>query len=56
MYEQFKQMLPHDAGFGYKMIAGGLAGSMGGFLGAPPDIVNVRMQNDSTLPPEKRRK
>lgn len=33
------------------MIAGGL----GGLVGNPSDVVNIRMQNDSTLPVEQRR-
>lgn len=32
-----------------------LAGSIGGFVGNPADIVNIRMQNDRSLPIEKRR-
>ncbi|KAG8321439.1 hypothetical protein J6590_046614 [Homalodisca vitripennis] len=33
----------------------GAAGAAGGFVGTPADLVNVRMQNDIKLPPEKRR-
>lgn len=32
------------------------AGACAGLLSTPADIVNVRMQTDSKLPPEKRRK
>lgn len=32
-----------------------ISGFMGGFAGNPGDILNVRMQHDSALPPEKRR-
>jgi dicarboxylate transporter 10 len=34
----------------------GLAGAVGGFVGTPGDMVNVRMQNDIKLPKEQRRK
>lgn len=33
-----------------------LAGSCGGAIGVPFDVVNVRMQNDLKLPKEHRRK
>lgn len=33
-----------------------LAGTCGGAIGVPFDVVNVRMQNDSKLPKEHRRK
>ncbi|CUM68481.1 uncharacterized protein PRCAT00006206001 [Priceomyces carsonii] len=32
-----------------------LAGALGGLVGNPSDVVNIRMQNDSTLPTEHRR-
>ncbi|XP_037956896.1 mitochondrial dicarboxylate carrier-like [Teleopsis dalmanni] len=32
-----------------------ISGTVGGFIGAPFDLVNVRMQNDVKLPPEERR-
>ncbi|KAJ8111161.1 hypothetical protein OPT61_g6180 [Boeremia exigua] len=32
-----------------------ISGFLGGFAGNPGDILNVRMQHDSALPPEKRR-
>jgi len=32
-----------------------VAGAAGGLIGNPSDVVNIRMQNDSTLPPEQRR-
>lgn len=33
-----------------------VSGAVGGFVGVPADLVNVRMQNDIKLPPENRRK
>jgi len=36
-------------------IAGALAGGLGSITGTPADLVLVRMQSDSTLPPERRR-
>ncbi|KAH3864141.1 hypothetical protein DPMN_027155 [Dreissena polymorpha] len=38
-----------------KVGLAGLAGAMGGFVGTPADMINVRMQNDVKLPPEQRR-
>ncbi|EGV63909.1 Mitochondrial dicarboxylate transporter [Yamadazyma tenuis] len=32
-----------------------VAGALGGLVGNPSDVVNIRMQNDSTLPVEQRR-
>ncbi|KAK6462736.1 mitochondrial carrier domain-containing protein [Scheffersomyces coipomensis] len=32
-----------------------ISGAMGGLVGNPSDVVNIRMQNDSTLPIEQRR-
>lgn len=32
-----------------------LSGALGGLVGNPADVVNIRMQNDSTLPVEQRR-
>jgi dicarboxylate transporter 10 len=33
-----------------------VAGAVGGYIGTPPDKVNVRMQNDVKLPRDKRLK
>ncbi|KAI0223693.1 Mitochondrial dicarboxylate carrier [Lamellibrachia satsuma] len=41
--------------FYQKVLAGGVAGAMGGFVGTPADLVNVRMQNDVKLPAAERR-
>lgn len=38
------------------VLAASAAGIVGGFLGTPADVTNVRMQNDAKLPPEQRRK
>ncbi|KAH8271315.1 hypothetical protein KR018_006275, partial [Drosophila ironensis] len=38
-----------------KAMLAAFSGGMGGFIGAPADLVNVRLQNDVKLPPEKRR-
>ena len=37
------------------LMAGMLAGGLGGIVGNPADVTNVRMQNDGKLPPEQRR-
>jgi dicarboxylate transporter 10 len=37
-------------------ICSGAAGAAGGLIGVPADLVNIRMQNDTKLPVEQRRK
>lgn len=56
IYEVGKQSLGADAGFASKVLLAGVAGAMGGFIGTPADMVNVRMQNDVKLAPELKRK
>jgi dicarboxylate transporter 10 len=41
--------------FHQKMIIAGLGGGVGSIFGSPFDLINVRMQNDFKLAPEKRR-
>lgn len=41
--------------FVQKAALAGVSGASGGLVGAPADMVNVRMQNDSKLPQEQRR-
>ncbi|XP_062125879.1 mitochondrial dicarboxylate carrier-like isoform X1 [Drosophila sulfurigaster albostrigata] len=41
--------------FAGKVGLAGVCGVLGGVIGAPADMINVRMQNDVKLPPEKRR-
>ncbi|XP_035253001.1 mitochondrial dicarboxylate carrier-like [Anguilla anguilla] len=41
--------------FYQKVLLGAFGGLVGGFIGTPADMVNVRMQNDVKLPPELRR-
>lgn len=55
LYEAGRQRYP-ESGFGMKVAFAGGAGSAGGFVGVPSDVVNVRMQNDVKLPPAERRK
>nr|KAF6295979.1 hypothetical protein mMyoMyo1_009116 [Myotis myotis] len=38
-----------------KVLLGAVSGCVGGFVGTPADMVNVRMQNDVKLPPSQRR-
>lgn len=56
IYEVGKQALPADAGFVAKIMLAGSSGAIGGLIGTPADMVNVRMQNDVKLPKESRRK
>ncbi|XP_049491446.1 mitochondrial dicarboxylate carrier isoform X4 [Panthera uncia] len=38
-----------------KVLLGSISGCIGGFVGTPADMVNVRMQNDVKLEPSQRR-
>uniref|UniRef100_A0A8C4LD73 Mitochondrial dicarboxylate carrier n=1 Tax=Equus asinus TaxID=9793 RepID=A0A8C4LD73_EQUAS len=38
-----------------KVLLGSISGCIGGFVGTPADMVNVRMQNDMKLPKNQRR-
>lgn len=44
-----------DIPFYQKILIAGLSGGLGGIIGTPADLVNVRMQNDSKLPIDQRR-
>lgn len=58
IYEVAKQSVaPHgeEISFPTRVAMAAAAGAAGGFIGTPADMVNVRMQNDIKLPPEKRR-
>lgn len=54
IYEVGKPYINTDTFMG-KIALAGLAGTCGGIVGTPADMVNVRMQNDVKLPPEQRR-
>ncbi|XP_075149788.1 dicarboxylate carrier 1 [Haematobia irritans] len=54
IYEVGKPYINTDTFMG-KITLAGLAGTCGGIVGTPADMVNVRMQNDVKLPPEQRR-
>ena len=41
--------------FYQKILLAGASGAIGGFVGTPADLINVRMQNDSKLPIAERR-
>ncbi|KAI3378137.1 hypothetical protein SNEBB_007082 [Seison nebaliae] len=58
IYETIKTQISEDGkhlSFPKMVFTAGLAGAAGGFIGAPPDLVNVRMQNDIKLPMDQRR-
>lgn len=60
IYEAIKQKLTADdpsrpMPFYQKTLVAGFAGAVGGVVGTPADMINVRMQNDIKLPPEARR-
>lgn len=41
--------------FYQKVFLSGISGAVGGLVGSPADLINVRMQNDVKLAPELRR-
>ncbi|CCH58373.1 hypothetical protein TBLA_0A05800 [Henningerozyma blattae CBS 6284] len=45
----------HQTNTSYLLPASMVSGAIGGLVGNPSDIVNIRMQNDRTLPQELRR-
>jgi len=55
VYEALRPQDGKSFSFFMKCTTAGLAGGIGGFVGAPADLINVRMQNDSKLPAEARR-
>ncbi|KAK9497316.1 hypothetical protein O3M35_004656 [Rhynocoris fuscipes] len=58
IYEIIKQHLStndEQVSFPLLISAAGIAGGIGGFIGAPFSIINVRMQNDMKLSPNQRR-
>ena len=58
VYEAAKQRLStpgQPLPFHMKVMIAASGGACGGFIGAPADLVNVRMQNDVILAPDKRR-
>ncbi|XP_076764745.1 mitochondrial dicarboxylate carrier-like [Xylocopa sonorina] len=57
-YEMGKQTFErsgHPLMFYQKLLLAGVSGAVGGVLGTPGDVINVRMQNDIKLSPELRR-
>lgn len=54
IYEVGKQNIETNTLMG-KITLASLSGAIGGLVGTPADMVNVRMQNDVKLPPESRR-
>lgn len=54
LYEVGKQNMNTDTLMG-KITLASVSGAIGGFIGTPADMVNVRMQNDVKLAPELRR-
>lgn len=56
IYEVGKQSIGPDASFISKIMLAGTSGAIGGLVGTPADMVNVRMQNDVKLPADQKRK
>lgn len=59
LYEAIKTRLSdghkEEAGFAVLVAAATVSGMAGGFVGNAADVLNVRMQHDAALAPEKRR-
>ncbi|KAI9246517.1 mitochondrial carrier domain-containing protein [Sporodiniella umbellata] len=57
LYDRFKWMLAGNEKPTMRQLffCSTLAGVLGGAIGNPSDVVNVRMQNDGQLPPNRRR-
>ncbi|CAD5224395.1 unnamed protein product [Bursaphelenchus xylophilus] len=58
VYEGVKKQVDDGKGpmpFYQKVALAGFSGAIGGFVGQPADLVNVRMQNDMKLPAAERR-
>ncbi|GAU88813.1 hypothetical protein RvY_01444-2 [Ramazzottius varieornatus] len=55
MYEMLKTDGTKQRPFSQKLLAASASGAFGGFVGAPADLINVRMQNDVKLPLAERR-
>jgi dicarboxylate transporter 10 len=56
MYDTAKLLMGKDSSFLSRISVAFVAGAVGGYIGTPPDKVNVRMQNDVKLPRDKRLK
>lgn len=56
IYEVGKDVVGNNPSFVNKILLAGVSGAVGGFIGAPSDLVNVRMQNDVKLALSERRK
>ncbi|RZC41481.1 Mito carr domain containing protein [Asbolus verrucosus] len=54
IYDMTKIYIGKDISFTNRILVAAFAGAIGGWIGTPSDKVNVRMQNDVRLPPEKR--
>ncbi|XP_036853387.2 mitochondrial dicarboxylate carrier isoform X1 [Manis javanica] len=59
IYETVRDQVTKDSQgplpFYKKVLLGSISGCIGGFVGTPADMVNVRMQNDVKLPQNQRR-
>lgn len=55
LYEVGKDHMNTDT-FAGKVTLAGVSGAVGGFIGTPGDMINVRMQNDVKLPLAEKRK
>ncbi|CAJ0565570.1 unnamed protein product, partial [Mesorhabditis spiculigera] len=57
VYETLKKQYPSEQNLPFlqKALLAGISGALGGLVGTPGDLVNVRMQNDVKLPPAERR-
>lgn len=56
IYDLGKEALGNKISLPVKISLAAAAGAIGGLIGTPADLVNVRMQNDMKMPKELRRK
>lgn len=55
-YEYFKNNFWVEGDFKEKVISAGISGMLGGMIGTPIDLVNLKMKGDMLLPDEQKRK
>ena len=54
-YEELKSRTPANPGFGTLLLLSSTSGVLGGLAGNPADVINVRMQQDRSLPQAQQR-
>lgn len=55
-YEYLKNNFWVEGSFRDKILSAGISGILGGIIGTPIDVINLKMKGDMFLPPEQKRK